>query len=770
MSQVTIKEQGLVEIIDNIRKHLRPRWHVYLISLSIFIAAAFVYLHYANNVYQITAKILIKSGNKQSDQISALLNPDDNDPEIENEIEIIKSQSVFEDAIIHSNACISLYRVGSVKKLELTNDFPIKFIPLNYDSLKGDFVGKLGFQDSYSNFTINERKYELTNNSICVLPNGDSVKVFVNKTRLKNNIKKEDKFLIKVSSLSKKYNEWISHFDVKPLSGNSNIVVLNFKTENKFNGVQFLNALINSYERNNLKDQRSITQYTLDFINDRLLLISNELDSVEINLESFKKANSIVDISEQGKVYLGEVQTNDALLNEILIKLSVIDEIEMHLKSELNNSQPPSLIGIDDPVLQENLNKLFEIELEFIKQKQLSGTNEESVDILNKQINNLKANIESSVHRYKANLLIARNKIEQSIARNEITLKGIPQKERLLINITRQQAIKNSIYTYLLEKREETAIAFASTITNSKIIEKPTLNAMPVSPKRLNTFLLFILASLLIPFLYYLITEQFSSKIQFKEDITSVSSLPIIGEILFDKQASEQGQLDFTRSSIGESLRTIRTKVNYFLYDNKKTILVSSSIPGEGKSFFSMNLALVYALANKNTCLVSADLRKPTLHKRLNIDATIGLSNFLVSSMDVEDIIYKTSYPNLSFIPVGNIPPNPAELLQNERFKNLLISLKEKFDVIILDTPPLGLVGDAEIILPYVDLSLLIIRQNFSHKEIFKEVVNSFTDEKVSGSKALIFNGIIPKFKAGYRSKYGYKYGYKYGGYRYGKY
>lgn len=766
MSQVTIKEQGLGEIIDNIRKHLRPHWHVYLISLCLFISSAFVYLHYAHNVYEISAKILIKSGNRQSDQISALLNPDDNDPEIENEIEIIKSQSVFEDAIIHSNSCISLYRVGSVKNLELTYEFPIKFIPINYDSLKGDFVGKLSFEDSYSHFLINERKYELINNSVCVLPNGDSVRVLVNKTRLASSVKKADKFLVKINSLNKKYNEWISHFDVKPLSGNSNIVVLKFKTENKFNGVQFLNALINSYERNNLKDQRSITQYTLDFINDRLLLISNELDSVEMNLESFKKANSIIDISEQGKVYLGEVQTNDALLNEILIKLSVIDEIEMHLKSELNNSQPPSLIGIDDPVLQENLNKLFEVELEFIKQKQLSGTNEESVDILNKQINNLKANIESSVHRYKANLLIAKNKIEQSIARNEVTLKGIPQKERLLINITRQQAIKNSIYTYLLEKREETAIAFASTITNSKIIEKPTLNAVPVSPKRLNTFLLFILASLLIPFLYYLITEQFSSKIQFKEDITSVTSLPIIGEILFDKQASNQGKLDFTGSSIGESLRSIRTKVNYYLYDNKKTILVSSSIPGEGKSFFSMNLALVYSLANKNTCLVSADLRKPTLHKRLNIDASIGLSDYLVSNMEVDDIIYKTSYSNLSFIPVGNIPPNPAELLQNDRFKNLLSSLKDKFDVIILDTPPLGLVGDAEIILPYVDLSLLIIRQNFSHKEIFKEVVNSFNDEKVTGSKALIFNGIIPKSKSGYRSKYGYKYG----GYRYGKY
>lgn len=765
MSQVSMKEQGLGEIIDNIRKHLRPHWPVYLISLCVFISAAFVYLHYAHSIYEISAKILIKSNNRQSDQISALLNPDDNDPEIENEIEIIKSQSVFEDAIIHSNSCITLFRVGSVKNLELTYEFPIKFIPLNYDSLKGDFEGKLSFQDSYSHFLINERKYELINNSVCVLPNGDSVQVLVNKTRLKNSVKSEDKFLIKVCSLSKKYNEWISHFDVKPLSGNSNIVVLKFKTENKFNGVQFLNAIIYSYERNNLKDQRSITQYTLDFINDRLLLISNELDSVEMNLESFKKTNSIVDISEQGKVYLGEVQTNDALLNQILIKLSVIDEIEVHLKSELNNSQPPSLIGIDDPVLQENLNKLFEVELEFIKQKQLSGTNEESVEILNKQINNLKTSIENSVHRYKSNLLIAKSKIEQNIIRSETTLKGIPQKERLLINITRQQAIKNSIYTYLLEKREETAIAFASTITNSKIIEKPTLNLSPVSPKRLNTFLFFILIAILIPFLYFLFTEQFSSKIQFREDISSATSLPIIGEILFDKNISNQEQIDFSGSSIGESLRSIRTKVNYYLYDNKKAILVSSSIPGEGKSFFSFNLAYVYSLANKKTCLVSADLRKPTLHKRLNINVSIGLSDYLVGNKDADEIIYNTAFTNLSFIPVGNIPPNPAELLQNDRFKNLIACLKEKFDVIILDTPPLGLVGDAEIILPYVDLSLLIIRQNFSHKEIFKEVVNSFNDEKVTGSKALIFNGIIPKSKSGYRSKYGYKYG----GYRYGK-
>ncbi len=766
MSQISNKEQGLGDIINSVRKHLRPHWHVYLISLSVFILLAFVYLHYANKTYEISAKILIKSSANQKDQISALLNPDDHVPEIENEIEIIKSQSVLEDAIIHSNSCVTLYKVGSVKRMELTHEFPLKFIPVNYDSLKGGLNLKLDLSNTLNNFSINGKQYKLINNAVCVFPNGDSIRIIVNKTRLKNLINSKDKFEIQISSLNNKCNEWFSRLEVKTLNGSSNIILLKYKTQNQFNGLLFLNALINSYERNNLKDQRSITQYTLDFINDRLLLISNELDSVELNLESFKKANSIVDISEQGKVYLGEVQTNDALLNEILIKLSVIDEIEIHLKSELSSSQPPSLIGIDDPVLQENLTKLFEIELESIKQKQLTGSNDESVEILNKQINNLKSTIENSVHRYKSNLLIAKSKIEQSIERNETTLKGIPQKERLLINITRQQAIKNSIYTYLLEKREEAAISFASTITNCKIIEKPTINTFPVSPKRFNTFLVFILIAVLIPFLYFLITEQFSSKVQFKEDIASVTSLPIIGEILFDKLLSNESQLDFTGSSIGETLRSIRTKVNYYLYDNKNTILVSSSIPGEGKSFFSLNLGLVYTLANKKTCLVSADLRKPTLHKRLNIDTTIGLSDYLVGGHEVEEIIYSTTFNNLNFIPVGNVPPNPAELLQNDRFKELIYTLKKKFDVIILDTPPMGLVGDAEIILPYVDLSLIIVRQNFTNKEIFKEVIQTYDDNKIVGSKAIIFNGIIPKSKSGYRSKYGYKYG----GYRYGKY
>lgn len=758
------KEGGLGEMIHIVRKHLQSFWLIYSVSIAISLFIAITYLHYTPNNYEVSAKLMIKSNDDQSDKINALLNQDQDNFAINDEIEIFKSFPVIRDAIIESNSCVNISRKGRIKNSNVSNHFPIVFIPTNYDSISQSQEFEFTLVENGKYLLINSVKYPLENDRLINIHSRDTFKIIINKnyqsvlTSLTGQT-----YIVHISTLASKFNDLKAKLEIKQLNSSENIIEIKMRETNIDYSIKFLNALLQAYEKNTLRDQRATAQYTLNFINDRLLLLSNELDSVESNLQNYKTKNQIIDISEQGKVYLNEVQTNDASLNQVTIKLDVIEAIEQKLKNANLIAEPPSVAGIDDPILIENLNKLYTAELELIKIKQLSGNADENLTILNTQINQLKKTIEKNILNNRENLLIAKNKLEAAISLSEKTLRGIPEKERALINITRQQAIKNSIYTYLLEKREETAIGFASTIAKCKVIEWPSGNLVPVSPRKLNILLLAFLLGFLFPLCYLLFTHLFSSKIQFKEDITSRTSIPIIGEILYDKSSTDLKAIDFNKNILGENLRNIRTKIGYYLYDDKKTILVTSSIPGEGKSFFSLNLSRILAIANKRVCLINADMRKPTLHKRLNLSSNYGLSDYLVGKSSIEDIVLKTNDLNFDFIPVGNIPPNPAELLQNFRFNELLKQLKLNYDVVVIDTPPIGLIGDAEIIQPLVDLSILVVRQNLTSKEHLPEVCETLVGtNKEKIALAIVFNGIVPKYASAYQLRYGYKYGYNY--------
>lgn len=758
------KEGGLGEMIHIVRKHLQSFWLIYSVSIAISLFIAITYLHYTPNNYEVSAKLMIKSNDDQSDKINALLNQDQDNFAINDEIEIFKSFPVIRDAIIESNSCVNISRKGRIKNSNVSNHFPIVFIPTNYDSISQSQEFEFTLVENGKYLLINSVKYPLENDRLINIHSRDTFKIIINKnyqsvlTSLTGQT-----YIVHISTLASKFNDLKAKLEIKQLNSSENIIEIKMRETNIDYSIKFLNALLQAYEKNTLRDQRATAQYTLNFINDRLLLLSNELDSVESNLQNYKTKNQIIDISEQGKVYLNEVQTNDASLNQVTIKLDVIEAIEQKLKNANLIAEPPSVAGIDDPILIENLNKLYTAELELIKIKQLSGNADENLTILNTQINQLKKTIEKNILNNRENLLIAKNKLEAAISLSEKTLRGIPEKERALINITRQQAIKNSIYTYLLEKREETAIGFASTIAKCKVIEWPSGNLVPVSPRKLNILLLAFLLGFLFPLCYLLFTHLFSSKIQFKEDITSRTSIPIIGEILYDKSSTDLKAIDFNKNILGENLRNIRTKIGYYLYDDKKTILVTSSIPGEGKSFFSLNLSRILAIANKRVCLINADMRKPTLHKRLNLSSNYGLSDYLVGKSSIEDIVLKTNDLNFDFIPVGNIPPNPAELMQNFRFNELLKQLKLKYDVVVIDTPPIGLIGDAEIIQPLVDLSILVVRQNLTSKEHLPEVCETLVGtNKEKIALAIVFNGIVPKYASAYQLRYGYKYGYNY--------
>jgi capsular exopolysaccharide synthesis family protein len=758
------QESSLTEIVNSIRKHFVSYWRMYLVSSIIGLLSAVIYLRYASPIYVAQAKILVKSENKSlgigTGGDGAELDLFGNGKVVDNELEIIKSRPVIGEAIKASNSMVKIFRDARVRNIPMKANFPFAIIPLHPDSILTQKEWRLKFNSAQNAFTINEQSFQL-NNGNRIKINNDSFLVQCNNEQIKN--WNSINFLITINTLNQEINDAINLFDVKQTNTATSIVAMDLKTLEPSSGLLLLNQIVKAYNRASLTDKRMIAQFTLDFIADRLALVANELDSVEKNLENYKSRNEIVDISEQSKVFLASVQQQDQDLNKIGIQISVLEEVAKYMKGKANNpGTVPSLIGIEDPMLLNLLPKLYEAEFQWKKQQQITGERDDATIVLQENVVQLKKTINGVITNLNSNLLVAQARTKSNLDLQNNLLKKVPSKERALVNISRQQAIKNSIYTLLLEKREESAIAFASTVSDTRLIEPCYCTGVPVSPKKGMLYLIGIVLGLLIPMLYILIREKLNTKIQFKADIQTITKLPIIGEIMYDDEHKDFVISEKSRSVIAEAFRAVRTKLNYYLNaKDKKVLLVSSSIPGEGKSFFTLNLGRSYALTGRKTLLVTADMRKPSLHKVFNLSVKKGLSNYLVNMANPDEIIYGTGLENLSIIPVGPLPPNPSELLAGNRMTELITQLRNEYDVIIIDTPPLGLISDPELIAPLADACVFLTRHDHTQKEILNKVMQDVTRTNVFTNISLIFNGVKTK-GLGYRNYYGYGYGYGY--------
>jgi capsular exopolysaccharide synthesis family protein len=342
---------------------------------------------------------------------------------------------------------------------------------------------------------------------------------------------------------------------------------------------------------------------------------------------------------------------------------------------------------------------LYEVESLYNRRKVLVGDKDPELLNLENEVDKLRNGVITSVTNVRLNLMSAKRPLEQEVNSRLSELSTLPSKERALLDISRQQTIKNAIYTFLLQKREESAISFASTLSDIRILEPAKGMNSPVSPKRSVIWLAAFVLGLAIPAGLVILKERLNSKILFRSDIEKLVNLPIIGEI-FQSKLTETDLIfvENSRSVIAESIRSVRTKLPfYFTREEEKVLLVSSSIPGEGKSFMASNLGLSISMMGKKTLIVGGDMRKPKVHKTFGISNAIGLSTYLIGKCTTEETIVATEHENLFILPSGPIPPNPSELLVQDRWPKLMEELKIHFDFIVLDTPPLGLISDAEL-------------------------------------------------------------------------
>lgn len=732
---------------------VKQNWFWLLLSLVFFVLIAYLYVRYATPIYSTTASVLIKEDESASGE-GSLLKAFGGDmapaSSTETEAEIFKTQMLMEQVVKSLNANIIYTAKGKVKDVELA-DAPFKL----------RLLGNPGAKVSGSfDVEVKGTQYKLSGpgtNKIVNLYEAFNVKGLGNVQLERGELPADPGKIYSVNVLPVKavVGAYLKNLQVAIPNKQVNIINLSFSSPIPARSEVILNTLIDAYIKTNIVDKNTIADSTISFINDRLTLVSSELGRVEGNVESFKKENKVTDIAAQAAQLISSSSESVNELAKVQTQLSVITSLEKYLTDEGNSERVmPSGVFLEDPnfsALMERYNTII-LEKERSKLSQTEGN--PYVQNLNTQIAGVRGDMIRSIGSLKKSLTISRNSLQSRTNNIDNQAGRVPTIQRKYLDLDRQQQIKQELYVFLLQKKEETAISKTSNISNCKVIEKPISNG-PISPNRNSIIGYGVFVGLFLPLGIIYLLDVLDTTVKSKEDILASTHVPIIAEI--GASASEETIVvsNNSRTAISEQFRNLRTSLSFFQKEGEKKILMTSSMGGEGKSFCSINLAATIALTGKKVVVMEMDLRKPNLSNKFNLTNRVGYTNFITSStVQVSDIVVPSGLQdNLFVIGSGPIPPNPAELLIHERIHVLMAALERDFDYIIIDAPPVGLVTDAQLLSAHADLTLYVVRENYTHKEQLEIPEDIFRTKKIE-RMAIILNG------ASINKSYGYGYGY----------
>ena len=524
-----------------------------------------------------------------------------------------------------------------------------------------------------------------------------------------------------------------------------------------------LNELITAYDNAALNEKNKLADNTLSFLDERLGIVSHDLDSIEQKLKQYKSSTGTVDISSQGALFLQNVSANDQKLSDFNNQLMVLDQVENYVKSKDNvSSVVPSTVGISDPTLPQLLTKLYDDQLQYEKLKRTMGDNNPAVLNQKAEIERIKPGIIENIQSQRENLQGSRDNLNATNNRYSSILQSIPQKEKDIVEITREHNIKSSNYNFLLQKQEETKLSLLSSIGDSRIIDKAQTSLDPVSPKPKLIYAGAFLLAFALALGLVTINEMFKRTILYRKEIESYTSIPVVGEIIYEKSKDPLVIGNGKRTFIAEQFRNLRTTLPYIgLNGERKKLQVTSTVSGEGKSFIVANLGMGLALAGKKVVVFEFDLSDPTLCDKFNVtQIEKGLTDYLTGDTKPEEIIKPTSvHENLFVVPAGWLPENPSELIMSEKVPKLFAYLSGIFDYIIIDTAPVGLLSDAYVLSNYCDATLYVVRHKHTRKVSIQRLD---ANNKINELKnlAIVFNGVKSRGFGGNGYGYGYGYGY----------
>jgi len=755
------------------------KWYWFAISIVLCVSISVVYAYFSTPYYMVTSKLLLKDEKKGADFSSNAVVSDmlgfGSSTSVENESEIIKSENlmmkVFDELDINNTYSIPN---GKFRWKEIYgSEVPIKvvihkrnaYVEVDDNSLivhiKNDTEFELETPDGIINTYPFGRKLPNFYGEFSVIKNplwvsgADSLDTPV--SVINETIKIEFSY---PEILGKNYAKNLSVEIVNKLAS---VVTLYMVDTHRQKGTDVMRKLIEVYNREAEDEKNEIAINTIAFIDEQLVGITEELESIEQQAEQYKLSNSITDVGAEAELYLSSTTVNRRQLSEFSIQIDVLESIESYLKNQgTDYEMVPSTLSIQDPTLTGLIAQFNQLQRERERMLRTTQPSNPIVININQQLTSLRSSILENLRNIKNGLEISRDNLQATSNQFQSRASKVPTMERELLNINRKQGIKQEHYVYLIQKREEAVLTLAATTaTNSKIINPASPSNKPVSPNKKLIYAFGLIMGLAFPFGLIFIKELWQDKIQTKTDVEKITSTKILGEISRNKD--DQGVIAISQSKrtlIAEQFRFIRSNLAFSTYKNPcKIIMVTSGISGEGKTFFSINLGISLALVDKKVIVLEFDLRKPAMLSALGMKATIGLSDYLGSDQYVlNDLIHQVpTANNLSVIGCGNIPENPAELMMREKLIYLFEELSTTYDHVIIDTAPIGLVSDSFILSELADVTIFMLRHNYSTKAQVKTIEDIRKNKKFK-FPLIVLNDANIEVTYGYGSTYGKNY------------
>lgn len=764
-----------IDIRNEINKYL-PFWFWFVGFTSLTLLLAHFYLRYTPPTFETSAKmkILDNSGSPFKMSSDGIFIVGKSKSKLDNDLEIIKSDRILEVVANELNMSTTYFLPGRVIDTELWKNSPIEIEWLSPADSQDELAAKLTIIITKKRFKIEEiSSKELYFNKtyyIGKIPFRVKPKQILNEYIDKKIIVKKFKIRSIVSQLT-------GSIQAGTLTNDSDVVKLSIKGYNRDKSKDVINCLIKVFNEDGIKDRQLAFKNTIEFVNNRFQLLVNELDSIENYKVSYKKNNELLSLAEYGGVKSNRKTNYEDKIFELENQIELSNFLGKSLNTSTNYTSLPTNIGVLSVNINSFVDNYNQLILERDKILLSAGNNNPSLIPLTKKLLETQNNILISIKLYKEELKASLNNLKNVQSQNNELYSSVPEKEKILRSIERQQNIKESLYLLLLQKREEAGINMAITQPSVKVLEYASSNDNPIAPKKNSIYFIALVIGLGIPLLLLFIRFYFDNKIQTKYDVMNISkNIPIIGEIPFIINDKLIQQND--RSILAESYRAIRTNLNFLLplkENNEANIIFStSSIKGEGKTFNALNMALIISQMKKKVIVIGADLRNPQLHKYIGLGKEkVGLTNYLYNTnTNSDEIIIKNILDNefLDVIISGVIPPNPAELISNGRFEDLIAILKKQYDYIIIDSSPTLLVTDTLLITHLADLVVYVTRSDMTEKHVVEYSRDLHLQGKIKNMAYIVNSlGIINVY--GYKYKYNYSYGYGYNynyGYGYG--
>ena len=768
-------------------------WPWFVGAVLVCLIGAWIYLRMATPVYNISATVLIKDDKKGGNtggmagleelRLSGLISSSQN---IDNELEVLRSKTLVKEVVNQLNLYVSYTDEDEFpsKNMYKTSPVIVSLTPQEAEKLSDPMIVEMSLYPQGSldvGVTIGDKEYQKHFEKLpAVFPMDEGTLAFfqspdslmANKdTTEESSAQNVRRITAKINSPMKVARVYCENLTIEPTSKTTSVAVISLKNSSLQRGQDFINQLLEMYNRNTNNDKNEIAQKTAEFIDERIDIISKELGNTEANLENFKRNAGITDLTSEAQIALTGNAEYEKKRVENRTQISLLEDLRKYIRGN-EYEVLPSNVGLQDAALVATIERYNEMLVERKRLLRTSTENNPAIVNLDTSIRAMKSNVQATLDGTLQGMLITKADLDREANRFSRRISDAPGQERQFVSIARQQEIKAGLYLMLLQKREENAITLAATANNAKIIDEAIADDIPVSPKRKIIYLIALVLGVGIPvgIIYLIGLTKF--RLEGRADVEKLTTVPIVGDIpLTDEKNEKDGSIavfENQNNLMSETFRNIRTNLQFMLQNDKKVILVTSTVSGEGKSFISANLAISLSLLGKKVVIVGLDIRKPGLNKVFRLSTKEkGITLYLANpDTDLMSLVQPSDVnKNLSILPGGTVPPNPTELLARDGLDKAIEILKKNFDYVILDTAPVGMVTDTLLIGRVADLSVYVCRADYTHKVEYT-LINELAEEKKLPNICTVINGVDLK-----RRKYGYYYGYgKYGKYYgYGK-